>query len=339
MKRWLERLRPVVLAVPVAVLLAHCGGGGGGNAGGGLRLYFGMNGDGSCNSVVVSVDLADADAILARGSGGAPDCSLDVSLSNIGCSATFTELDGGDRLRVAIAGCAIPAVTNLFSCTFEDVDLSDLRTESSATCACRIAGCDGGPPLCIDADPDPRSCEDCDNGTDDDGNGLADCDDPNCEHAPECAPTTTTTTTSVTTTSEAPATTLTTVTTTLPPAEPIFIHFRLSSAPAPLAALQFTANYTSAPGRFEGRGEDVVCSNELADSLFAAFDDDRRRKLTLGWAATEPFAAPVDLASCEFQPDTPVPVPANFTIVIDEAVDPDGEPVRVRIDVAVVTEP
>lgn len=334
MSRRLDHVRTGALALSIALTLVHCGGedgAGGGNTA--LRLFFGMNGDGSCNSVIVSVDLADSDAVLARGSGGAPDCSLDVSLSNAGCTATFSELDGGDRLRVAIAGCAIPAVTNLFSCSFENVDLSDLRTETSAVCACQTAGCDGGPPLCIDDDPDPRSCEDCDNGRDDDGNGLSDCDDPNCEHAPECAPAVTTT--SVTTTSEASSTT---VTTTLPPAEPIFIRFRLSSSPAPLGALQFTANYTSAPGRFEGKGEDVLCSNQLDDSIFAAFDDDQRKKLTLGWAATGGFSAPVDLATCQFQPDTPVPVPANFTIVIDEAIDPDGKPVKARIDVTVVDE-
>jgi hypothetical protein len=37
---------------------------------------------------------------------------------------------------------------------------------------------------------------------------------------------------------------------------------------------------------------------------------------------------PQPLATCLFDPDTPVPVPANFTIVIDDAADLEGNRVR-----------
>lgn len=331
MSRWLQTIRMGALALSLAGLFANCGGGGGGgddDGGNSLRLYFGINGEGSCSSVVVHVDLADADAVLARKNDDNPDCTIDVGLANRGCIATYTELNEGEDLRVTIAGCTIPGVTNLFSCLFEDVDLSDLVSESSAQCACAVPGCDGTPPLCIDEDVDPRSCEDCDNGIDDDGNGSADCDDPSCEHAPECNISTT-----------VPSTSITTTTTTLPP-EPISINFVLSAPSTPLATLRFTVNYTSAPGRFEGSGPSVLCESAVDDALFAANDKDPLRKLTLGWISQDGFGAPRALASCDFLPDTPVPVPANFTVVIDEATDLDGERVRgVNITVTVTGVP
>ncbi|MFN2427839.1 MAG: hypothetical protein ABR587_15490, partial [Candidatus Binatia bacterium] len=84
----------------MAGLFASCGGGGDDEGGGNLlRLFFGMTGQGNCNSVVVNVDLADAEAILARDDGGSLDCVLDSVLAGRGCFATYTELDGGDRLR------------------------------------------------------------------------------------------------------------------------------------------------------------------------------------------------------------------------------------------------
>jgi len=80
-----------------------------------------------------------------------------------------------------------------------------------------------------------------------------------------------------------------------------------------------------------------VCTNEVDDALFAPNDKDSLRKLTLGWVSTSGFGAPTPLASCEFMPDTPVPVPANFTVVIDEATDLAGERVRgVSVTVTVV---
>jgi len=339
MSRTLHTIRMGALALSLAGLLANCGGGGGGDDGGNsLRLFFGMNGNGSCNNVVVNVDLADAEAVLARKNGN-PDCTIDLGLANAGCLATFTELNDGEDLRVTIAGCTIPAVTNLFSCLFEDVDLSDLVTESNAQCACTVPGCDGTPPLCIDEDIDPRSCEDCDNGSDDDGDGLADCDDPKCEHAPECNTVTTTTVTSTTESTVTTTTEAATTTTTLPP-EPISINFALSAPSTPLATLQFTVNYTSAPGDFEGGGTSVLCESAVDDALFAANNNEQSQKLTLGWVSLDGFGAPTALVSCQFMPDTPVPVPANFTVVIDEATDLDGERVRgVNITVTVTGVP
>jgi len=340
MSRWLQRIRVGALALSLAGMLANCGGGGDDGDGGGnsLRLFFGINGEGSCNSVVVSVDLADADAILERKVDGTVDCTLDTFLAGKGCHATYTELDGGDRLRVTISGCAIPAVTNLFVCGFQQVDISDLVTESSAQCTCAVPGCDNTPPLCIDEDADPRSCEDCENGRDDDANGLVDCDDPNCEHAPPCVDSTTSTTT--TTIADTITTTTTEiVTTTTLPVQPILINFLLTSSRAPVATLRFTVNYTSAPGQFEGSGEAVACTNKVDGATFTRDNKASIRKLSLGWVPESGFSAPTGLASCRFIPGTPVPVPANFTVVINEATDADGGPMKVDIAVTVTQAP
>ena len=354
MSHWLHGIRMGALALSLAGMLADCGGGGGGGDGGGgnsLRLFFGINGEGSCNSVIVNVDLAGADAVLERDDDGLVDCVLDAFLASRGCHATFTELNGGDKLRATISGCTIPAVSNLFVCGFQEVDLSALVTESTAQCVCAVPGCDNTPPLCIDEDADPRSCEDCGNGTDDDGNGLIDCDDPNCEHSPACVPSTTSTTSGTTTTIDDSSTTTTTsdsstttttavvTTTTTLPVRPISVDFLLTSSPAPLGVLRFTVNYTSAPGHFEGTGFSVACANKVDGASFSPNDKSSLRKLLLGWTLDTGFSAPTRLASCLFIPDTPVPVPANFTVVINEATDTNGDPVRVAVGVTVSQTP
>jgi hypothetical protein len=328
MSRWSDAIRFGALSLALATALVNCGGGdgdGGGGGGGGdtITLFFGINGNGSCNSVVVTVDLADAEAVLAR-VGNAPNCSIDGLLASNGCTATFTEINAGEQLRATISGCTIPAVTNLFQCVFTDVDIFDINSESVAQCTCTTSGCDGGPPLCIDLDPDPRSCEDCNNGIDDDENGLEDCEDPNCQHSPECGPPSTTTSTTV---SSSTSTSLGATTTTSLPPGPIEINFFLDQTVEPLGALQYTVNYTSAPGAFVGDGEEVECTPTV-DAVFAASANDATSKLTMGFVSIDGMDDPQPLATCLFDPDTPVPVPANFTVVIDDAADLDGNRVR-----------
>lgn len=318
--------RRVVASFVVAVAIAAgCGGGGGGGGGqNGLLLYFGINGKGNCSSVVVNVDLAAAGAVLSRTQDGKPECAIDVNLAGKGCVATFTEPDAGDRLRAVIAGCTIPAVTNLFACAFDDVDVSDIASEASAQCSCTTINCDPTPPMCIDVDADPTSCEDCHNKQDDDGNGKTDCEDPTCQYSPDCNSTNTT----------IDGTTSTTV-----PVEPILIEFTLTSAKSPVSRLDFTANYTSAPGHFVGNGTAVSCTNKVAGASFTRDNRNKVRKLDLSWNSGTGFSKGKLLASCLFIPDTPVPVPANFTIVVNEATDTGDSPQKVFIGVTVNTAP
>ena len=183
MNTWFRKVGMGAVALTLAGVLGGCNNGSGGG-GGLIRLFFGINGSGSCSTVVVDVNLEDAGAQISRDEFGDVQCVLNAVLDANGCNISFSELENGD-LRAVINGCTIPAVTNLFSCLFEDVDISQLQDTASAQCTCTTQNCDGTPPVCISLDPDPRSCEICDNNQDDDGNGLVDCEDPNCDNAPE----------------------------------------------------------------------------------------------------------------------------------------------------------
>lgn len=465
MGTWVRGIRTGVIALSLGGLLAGCDGNGGG-----LNFFFGVNGNGSCSNLVVDVDLEAAGAFLDD-NGEAVDCVLSSLLENDGCDATFTEIEGGDVLRVTISGCTIPAIASLFECGFEDADLSELADQVDAQCTCSSQGCDTTPPVCVSEDSDPGSCEDCDNGKDDDGNGDTDCDDDNCQYSPVCEPETTTTTTTsttsttsttlppptgctvvfrladdvtlgslqwtttydgsvepegsgaavvctslidgalaafndieaqnkieaglvsldgingpinvascqvdavdgaspgdfsisdveaatvdlelvvpapdvvidsvlcggdttTTTTSSSSTTTIDTTTTTVGGTTPYSILFKLDTASTSLGALQFSIDYSGAPGEFQGSGGTVVCSNKVVGALFAPNDNDAANKLSLGIIALSPFSAPTDLVQCTFDA-TEEPVPGDFPITIEDATDSDGVPATAAISVTV----
>jgi len=193
-----------------------------GDAVGTQRFYFGTNNIRECEPITVDVNLATAQAVVARQPDGSPDCELNGFLAAYGCTGTFNELDGGGTLRVVIDGCEVDPVADLFSCEFSEGDLSGFVFATSAECdcvgepICRFnAFCDQTPGICVSDDADPGACEDCSNDVDDDGNGFVDCDDQNC-HTEECGWGLTTIT--CTTTSTSTTTTVTNVTSTsLPP--------------------------------------------------------------------------------------------------------------------------
>lgn len=464
MGTWFRGIRTGVVALSIGGLLAGCG-----SDGRGLSFFFGVNGNGNCSTLVVDVDLDAAGALLDE-KGGAVDCVLSSLLENRGCDVTFTEIQGGDVLRVTISGCTIPAVASLFECGFKDADLSELADQVEAQCTCSSQGCDTTPPVCVSEDSDPGSCEDCNNGQDDDGNGDTDCDDANCQYSPLCEPVTTTTTTTsttttttttlpptgctvvfrladdvtlgslqwtttydgsvepegsgaavactslidgalaafndieaqnrlesglvsldgingpinvasctvdtiggasaadftisdveaatvdlevvtpapdvvigsvlcggdttTTTTSSSSTTTIDTTTTTGEPASAYSVLFKLDSASTSLGALQFSVNYSGAPGEFRGSGGTVVCTNKVVGALFAPNDNEAANKLSLGIIALSPFSAPGDLVQCTFDA-TDVPVPGDFPITIEDATDSDGAPATAEISVAV----
>lgn len=324
-----------VVALALGGLLAGCsddGDGGGGGAA--LRLFFGTNGDGNCQSIVVDVRLDVAHAVLARNDDDSFDCGLNALLDSSGCDVAVSELEDGDRLRVTINGCTVPAVTNLFQCRFTESDISELTSVTSAQCACQTQGCDTTPPVCISEDIDPGSCEDCDNGQDDDDNGLVDCFDPNCEHSPLCADGTSTTTIEVTTTVEGPTTTQEPVTTTtLDGGSECTITFRLADA-VTVGSLQWQADYGDAPGEIPGQGQFASCTN-LASGAIAAFtDDDAQSKLDYGVISVDGIDGPADLLRCDFEA-TSVPSVQDFDITVSEASDPDLVPLVPLPDVIV----
>src|SRR5690349_7242102 len=139
MNTWFRKVGMGAVALTLAGVLGGCNNG---NGIGLIRLFFGINGSGSCNQVIVDINLDDANAEIARDEAGDLQCDLNSALASSGCDISFTFLENGD-LRAVIDNCTIPAVTNLFSCFFVDVDISELQDTASAQCDCTTENCDG----------------------------------------------------------------------------------------------------------------------------------------------------------------------------------------------------
>ncbi|HXC52070.1 MAG TPA: hypothetical protein VN634_14380 [Candidatus Limnocylindrales bacterium] len=339
MNTWFRKIGMGAVALTLAGVLGGCNNGSGSDL---IKLFFGINGGGSCNSVVVEVNLADADAVIERDNDGNLQCELASALDAAGCNISFSE-PGGGVLRVTVSGCTINGVSNLFSCLFEDVDISELQQTAEGQCACTNApGCDNTPPVCISRNADPTSCEDCDNGVDDDDNGLIDCDDPNCSNDPICGPETTTSTTSNTISSTSTSTTNTTSTTGSTTTTTLIgggltchVFLRLADD-ATLGSLQFDVDYGDAPGSFLGTGGNVECASLIQGSLASFNDKDAEETLTAGIISLDGFTGPVNVADCTFTASVQ-PTPADFTIAVTEASDPDLNPVEPTPDVVIVS--
>lgn len=329
MNTWFRKVGMGAVALTLAGVLGGCNNG---NGGGLIRLFFGINGKGSCNSVVVDVNLSEANAVIARDGEGAVQCAINAVLADAGCNISFQELQGGD-LRATISGCTIPAVTNLFSCFFEDVDLSLLKETAAATCACKTQGCDGTPPVCISEVPDPTSCEICNNGIDDDGNGLTDCEDPNCEDSPLCKVTTTTSTSTSTSVTVSTSTTNTTTTTsststtvTLVPPLTCNVIFSVPET-VKFGSLQWDTDYSNVPGFLNGSADQAECSSLIGGSSFTSFNDkDAQKTLTTGVISAAGVQTPLDVTECTFKAFV-TPKKADFAITVTEANDKDLNPI------------
>jgi hypothetical protein len=332
MNTWFRKVGVGAVALTLAGVLGGCNNGDGGGL---IRLYFGINGNGNCNQVTVEVDLDAADAVLAYDDQGALQCALNSALVGCNLSINAGALENGD-LIATISGCTIPAVSNLFSCLFEDVDLSELQETASAICACRTPGCDGNPPVCISEDPDPTSCENCTNGRDDDGNGLTDCEDPNCRNSPACQETTTTSTTSTsvtvssTTTTDTVTTTSSTTTSTTNPLDlDCRVVFTLEDD-VTAGALQFDVDYSDVPGTLPGSGSSAQCAKLIPTALFALNDVDATETATMGFVDLSGMSGPnLDLAECQFKASA-TPLKSDFAITVTDATDAsdDGFPIE-----------
>jgi hypothetical protein len=315
----------------LAGVLGGCNNGDGGGSSN-LLLFFGINGSGNCNNVIIDVNLDEAGGVIARDDDGDLQCELSDDLADDGCELDL-ELDSNGDLTATIDGCDgnIPGGSNLFSCEFEDVDLSDLRETATGQCDCVNAqGCDETPPVCISIVEDFESCEDCDNGIDDDENGFTDCDDPKCVTDPDCVGTTTSTTsTSITiTTSSTTLTTVTTsstiTTTTLQPILTCQLFLRLDDD-VTLGSLQVDIDYSDAPGQFPGDAGQVECSGLIGGGALTQFNDRSDEELmTVGIISVSGFAGPTNIADCTFTANVQ-PVPADFDITVTEASDADPE--------------
>jgi len=332
MNTWVRKLGLSVLAVTLAGVLGGCDD----NNGDLLRVFFGINGSGDCDKVTVTVDLNAADAVIVRDRQGTLDCVMNASLESAGCDLGLEVNDG--VFVATIDGCTIPAVTNLLSCVFQTIDISAIQEVTTAQCDCNAEGCDIHPPICVSGDPDPTSCEDCTNGVDDDGNGLTDCNDPNCRHSEHCgngsttstttsSSSTTSTTESSTTTSSTVTTSTSTTSTTIPRRLDCMVTFRLNND-ASVGALQWDTAYDSAPGAFVGTGGDVDCAAlpEAGDVIFSANDKESQKVLTIGMTGVEGFTGPINIAQCRFKASVE-PQASDYAITVVDASNPEGTPI------------
>lgn len=332
MSTWFRVFTRCVLPVTLAASLGACSGDGGANA---VKIFFGANGNGACDRIVVTVDLEAAGAELERDNEGVIQCALDELLADDGCDVVVNESEDGTQLTITIDGCSVPAIAALASCFFTDVDTSEIQAATEALCQCSTPGCEENPPICAGEDADPSACEDCSNDDDDDDNGLTDCEDPNCRFDEVCQDTTTTSTTVTTTTTLDTTTTTTTdtTTTTLPSVEvPCTVTFSLEDK-VTVGSLQWDTLYSG--GEMNGSNAAVECTNLVAGALTAFNDDDANRTLSTGIINVSGFSGPTALAQCAFTAINAVPTSKNFNIQNVVATDPDLNDIEPTPDIVV----
>jgi hypothetical protein len=117
------------------------------------------------------------------------------------------------------------------------------------------------------------------------------------------------------------------------------IRFSVTSTHA-MGAIQFEVDYALANGEFPGTGNSVNCQPSIPGALFADTDYDASETLTIGLIEQDGFTTPREIARCIFESgDGSAPLPSQFALSIDDAVDTSGNPVpgvtlSVSIDVA-----
>ncbi len=158
------------------------------------------------------------------------------------------------------------------------------------------------------------------------------------------APTTTTTVGPTTTTTVGPTTTTTlgptTTTTTLPIATNSFeVAFNIAFPATKVGAIQFEVDYSAAGGAIDGLDSAVVCAKPAGFAALEAFNDhDASEFLSMGFADTGGFAAPMVLATCRFIDDDSVaPAITDFAVTTLDCADLNSEFTTCFAGVASVT--
>ena len=132
----------------------------------------------------------------------------------------------------------------------------------------------------------------------------------------------TTTTTTTSTTIIGPTLTTTTTTTTLePPGGDQLLTFSVPDTLSGVGAVQFTVDYTNAPGDFALAPNNVDPDCAVTGNVggFGAFGDDTgARELTGGAISLAGFDTPASVATCTFESTGSVS-PSDFTIVVTDA--------------------
>jgi hypothetical protein len=149
-----------------------------------------------------------------------------------------------------------------------------------------------------------------------------------------------TTTTSVTSTSTTSVTSSTSVTTSSTTTTTggggggdFAIQFILGDSGGPVGALQFSVNYSAAPGGFIGSGADIAsggtlqCTRSAGD--FGSFNDNDAGLVNAAFVSLGGFSSTgsLQVAICNFASTGAAPVAGDFTIVVSDASRPDLTPI------------
>jgi hypothetical protein len=296
------RLVLAALVLPVAALLGACDG-----DSSVTRIQFSLEGEGRCDGAIVDFHLEGTDIEFARDRKREPDCRLNDLLAGDGCELEFEPVGDPSIVRAKVEGCELDARSILFDCGFKSGDVSGLTDAIDSQCACTTASCESDPRVCPRDQQTGIDCEDCDDGSDDDGDGLEDCEDPACRGSDECAAATTTT---------VPSTSSTTSTTS--PTINCSVTFRLVDDLL-VGSLMWTTTFE--PGDFVGSGSSVECEDLVEESL-SAFNEESEGELRAGVISLEGIAGPRNVAECTVRV-THSPTAGDFTISDIEAATPD----------------
>jgi len=153
-----------------------------------------------------------------------------------------------------------------------------------------------------------------------------------CDDTP--ATTTTSPSTSSSSSSTSTSSTLTTTTTNGGLLAEYDVFFAIAEA-ATYGALQFTANYSAAPGGFIGSGAGVDCALVPAAQTLNAFNDiEAESNLNIGIIALFGFttSAGEEIVRCGFE-GTSMPTAGDFVVTVQDSSDTDGQPLAATISI------
>jgi hypothetical protein len=93
-----------------------------------------------------------------------------------------------------------------------------------------------------------------------------------------------------------------------------------------IGALQFSVDYSGAPGGFDGAADTVLCSDKTG-SLASFNDNEATSTLSAGFINLGGFTGPRQVATCTFTSTGAAPVPGDFVLTVEDAAQPDLTPI------------
>jgi len=100
----------------------------------------------------------------------------------------------------------------------------------------------------------------------------------------------------------------------------------VQSSTTALGSMQFRLGYGATSGWIAGHGNEPDCEFLVDDELFAFWDNENEKALRAGLVSIDGVAVPTDLVSCVFRGSS-IPDPGDFELAVEDAADPDNEPV------------